>query len=342
MLQRTKEAVLDSLKKNEDPSRLSGSEFEQIVYDKIVDVAKETPFDGKLIHTADREFPDIVAAGYFGIEVKATKKDDWTSIGNSVLESSRKDGIEKIYLFFGKLGGIPDIKFRKYEECLKGIAVTHYPRYQIDMNLGEDQSIFNKMKTDYDSIRASKNPIKEIRKYYRDRLREGEALWWIDDDLDRTATVSPVIKRYSSLDLNTKASIKADLFVHFPIVLSSSTRKYEQIPAYLAARYGVVSGAVRDYFSAGGQEDMEFEDKVFRVPQIIAEMCRHAAFIKEHLRSTSIESLSTTWQKHVTAQSTAIEAWLNEIDRQSSHMNLPVSASKLFIASSKEWKTEAR
>ncbi len=160
LLLATKNSTLSSVDQYGHPERISGNEFEEIVYENARSCARATKLDGEIIHTADREFPDIIAADYYGIEVKATKKDDWTSIGNSVLESSRISSVEKIYLFFGKLGGNPDIKYRDYEACLKGISVTHYPRYQIDMNLPNGDSIFDKMNIPYDDLRHMNNPIK--------------------------------------------------------------------------------------------------------------------------------------------------------------------------------------
>lgn len=133
-------------------SKLSGNQFEDLAFDIFVKESIGTPFENTLYHTADRDFPDIVAMDVFGVEVKATKKDDWTSIGNSILESSRVQSVEKIYILFGKLGGIPQVKYRDYESCLKGISVTHYPRYQIDMQLPEGESIFEKIGIPYDTL----------------------------------------------------------------------------------------------------------------------------------------------------------------------------------------------
>lgn len=312
---------------------MSGSDFELMTFENSVISAKNTAFDGKLRHTDDREFPDIIAAELFGVEVKATKKDDWTSIGNSVLESSRVPGLEKIYMFFGKLGGAPDIKFRSYEECLKGIAVTHYPRYQIDMNLDGAQSIFNKMGVSYDEIRASENPIKQIRAYYKRQLKEGDALWWIDDDIDVGSAPSPVIKNFISLDQQTRDDIKADIFILFPEILSTSSKKFERIPAYLASSYGVVSANLRDHFTAGGQVEIRLASETIRVPQIFGELCRLSKIVANRLATTETKTLSTFWQKCVDENADPKDAWIQEIDRQSSDSGVSVRASDLFTKS---------
>lgn len=321
---------LDSINK---PSTLSGADFELIVYENCVINARSTPFEGLLRHTDDREFPDIVAADLFGIEVKATKKDDWTSIGNSVLESSRVKSVEKIYMFFGKLGGTPDIKYRKYEECLKGISVTHYPRYQIDMLLSDGDSIFKKMGTDYDNIRNSANPVRPIRAYYKKQLKEGDALWWIGDETDEMPELSPIIRSFTSIDINLRNNIKAEVFILFPEVLSNNPRKYERIAGYMAARYGVVSSSLRDQFSAGGQEEFKVDGVAFRVPKIVKELYDLAPIIRSSLASKNQLQLADYWRKEVKGFSSSEEAWIYEIDRYSAHMKLPVKVSELYVRS---------
>ena len=69
-------------------------------------------------------FPDIVAKKYYGVEVKSTIKNQWKSIGSSILESTRDQNVERIYLTFGKLGKPVAFRSRPYEQFLSGISVT--------------------------------------------------------------------------------------------------------------------------------------------------------------------------------------------------------------------------
>jgi hypothetical protein len=330
LLQRSKDLTLAKLAFIEKPSALSGAEFELIVYDVTVEVSSGTPFEGKLVHTADREFPDIVAAGFFGVEVKATKKDDWTSIGNSVLESSRFPSVEKIYMFFGKLGGAPNIIFRDYEDCLKGVAVTHYPRYQIDMKLEAGKSIFHEMGIDYATLRQSSTPVKQIRAYYKSRLKEGDALWWIEEDQDQIANSSPIVRNFASLSPEQRDVIKVDVFTQFPEVFSSSNKKFERVPAHLAVRYGVVTANLRDHFTAGGQTVVEYEGEEAKVPQIFGEALRLSTQIAANLSEKTETDLSQAWNKRIENFESFLKAWLNEIDRYSTDLGLNVSAARLF------------
>lgn len=327
-MSQTKRLVDKRLKNIEAPTRISGAEFEQIVYEASVESAKETQFENKLRKTDDREFPDIVDDEYFGVEVKVTKKDAWTSVGNSVLESSRVLNTEKIYVFFGKMGGTPDTNFRSYEECLKGIAVTHYPRYQIDMVLPVGESIFDKMKIPYDALRREPNPVKNIRAYYRSQLKDGQELWWINDNLD-DATAPPIIKTFTSLSSEEKSRIKAEIFIYFPEVVSSNSTKFSKIAAFLVSNHGVISSNLRDNFSAGGQVVVKAQGQEFKAPQIVAEIIRMAPQIQRRLETLTTMDLANIWEKKVQEED-SVAAWKKEIDYHSRPMELKVPVSSLF------------
>lgn len=234
-------------------------------------------------------------------------------------------------MFFGKLGGIPDIKIRNYEDCLRGIAVTHYPRYQIDMLMDKENSIFRKMGVEYETIRTSSNPVSSIRKYYKSQLKEGDALWWIGDDVEDMPSLSPIIKNFSSLDKDTQDTLRAEMFVYFPEIFSRNKQKYDQIPAYLASRYGVVSHNVRDIFTAGGQVEITYNGARFLVSQIVGNFLHVAPRIRYYLSDKNQEQLFHYWQKDSEDYSTTEEVWLKEIDLHTLHMGLPVKISTLYL-----------
>ena len=137
LMRRTDEALnKDALLRPDYYVTRNGNPLEDDVKNVLEKCAKGTPFDGTIKKVSGQRFPDIVAANYYGIEVKSTKDNHWTSTGSSILETTRVNGVERIYMTFGKLGGRP-IEFlsRPYEECLYNIAVTHMPRYLINMSL---------------------------------------------------------------------------------------------------------------------------------------------------------------------------------------------------------------
>lgn len=112
----------DALKRPEYYKARGGNPLEDDVMHALEECAKGTPFENTIEKISGQKFPDIVAAKYYGIEVKSTKENHWTSTGSSILETTRISDVERIFMTFGKLGGNP-IEFlsRPYEECLSAL-----------------------------------------------------------------------------------------------------------------------------------------------------------------------------------------------------------------------------
>lgn len=164
---------------------LSSSALEQVACNEIRNACKDTPFNPDNVKlVAGQKFPDIIAEQYFGVEVKSTKYDHWTSTGSSIIESTRDEDVENIYMLFGKLGGkYAEFKCRPYQDVLSEITVTHSPRYLINMNLTSGETIFDKMGTTYDELRTSEDSIKQVRNYYRNKSNKNDQMpWWISDN----------------------------------------------------------------------------------------------------------------------------------------------------------------
>lgn len=260
------------------PGLMASDAFEREVCGQMNEAAHGTPFAHSIRQTSDNAFPDIVARRYFGVEVKMTKKDDWRSTGNSVREFSRVDGIERIYMLFGKFGGTFDVRTRPYQKCLSEVAVTHSPRYLIDMKLADGHSIFDKMGTSYDALRHDPQIIPRIKSYYRSQLKEGQELWWLQDD----TALSPIIKPFSGLTEAERHRLKLESFVLFPEILGGSRTKYERVAAYWIAEHGVVSASMRDNFTAGGRVELPGLGSVSRIESMLFECAKDiAALIRE-------------------------------------------------------------
>lgn len=242
----------------------SGSPLEDDVKDMLDESAKGTPFEGTIEKVSGQKFPDIVAAKLYGVEVKSTKDDHWTSTGSSILETTRVVGVERIYMTFGKLGG-DHVEFlsKPYEKCLYGIAVTHMPRYLIDMRLKDGETIFDKMGISYDELRQMENPIAPVAKYYRSKLKPGESLWWTGDSSEET--VSATIRLWKNLSVDEKRKYTIYGMVNFPEVFGGN---YDRYALWLTSQ-GVVDPHIRDQFSAGGQEEITLSSGVkVRLPGI--------------------------------------------------------------------------
>lgn len=238
--------------------RYEGKELE-IVTEKILkEIAPSTPFrseDIKLISGA--RFPDIQAGKYYGIEVKSTKSNTWSSTGSSIIESTRIPDISNIYLLFGKLGGnYAEFRCRPYEECLSNIAVTHSPRYLIDMTLAENNNltIFDKMQVDYDTFRLlnEKEKIHCVREYYKNSRKKHEMPWWINSENSEEST-SMMIRFFCDLEISAKEDIISRALILFPEIFEKNNDKYKRTALWMCSRYSIINSSLRDVFSAGGK-----------------------------------------------------------------------------------------
>ncbi|MCK5027641.1 MAG: hypothetical protein KAS07_04445, partial [Candidatus Pacebacteria bacterium] len=264
LLETTKLSLVAELQRNDKVSPLS---FEALVCEKMREVSSGTEFEGTIKQTSVHAFPDIIANGYFGVEVKITTKDHWTSTGNSVLESTRGNKVKRIYIMFGKLGGIVDVRYRLYQECLPEVSVTHSPRYKINMDLPSGKSIFDKIGVDYDTLRESDDTIQQIKNYYKEQLKEGEELWWIDEEKENGSS-SPVIRPLRGFEKKEKENFIVEAMILFPEMFGSSTTKFERAAAYLITEYNAVSANLRDTFTAGGQKTIKIKNSNVTVPKI--------------------------------------------------------------------------
>lgn len=109
--------------------KLTGAEFEDLVYDELIKVG----FSDEQIQHSSQKFPDFIITDengeMIGLEVKKTDNSKWEVVGGSIFESLRND-IDETYVMMAKLGGTdPEVRIRKYEECIKDLKVTHSPRF---------------------------------------------------------------------------------------------------------------------------------------------------------------------------------------------------------------------
>lgn len=283
-----------------------GKLLEKDVYDALCERSVGTPFQGSIQLVSGASFPDIVAHKFYGVEVKSTEKNHWTSIGSSILESTRDQDVERIFLTFGKLGRPVQFLSRPYQECLSGISVTHYPRYQIDMRLQAGETIFDKMGLDYDELRHLENPVAPVAKYYKSQLKEGESLWW---SADEEVAVPATIKLWTSLSHEQKGEMAVQGYVFFPEILGVSPKKYNRYALWLAVEQGIVNTNIRDSFSAGGQVSMKTSAGVeVKMPAAFGRIGKYRDYIIDLLEVTDAAALKERWEVSTIAEN-RIEQW---------------------------------
>jgi len=237
----------------------SASDFEI----RVREVADEVLGPGKVdFSPPDQAFPDI-AIDQYGIEVKFTTNDTWRSVANSVLESNRVNGIEKIYIVFGKMGGIPDVRWARYEECVMHVRTSHVPRFEVE--IGAQQSLFEQMGVSYDAFRSLDihGKMQYIRSYARSRLKAGERLWWLEDSPEEEHTLPIQARLYTSLSTEEKQRLRAEAVLLCPRIVSSgrSRNKYDDVVLFLLTYHGVLCHQARDLFSAGSVANPANDDE---------------------------------------------------------------------------------
>lgn len=289
---------------------LLGRNLEPYVKDVMTGLAVGTVFENTIELIGGQKFPDIVAKKYYGIEVKTTTQNHWKTTGNSVLESTRVDNVERIFMLFAKLASPIEYRCRPYEEVLSEVVVTHSPRYLIDMNLELGKTIFDKIKIPYDALRKNENPIRPIVDYYKSKLKPGEELWWMDTE-NNSKPSSIVIKIWNNLSIKEKQELKNRSMIYFPELFGNSNDKFGRLAIWLVTREAVVCPNVRDLFTAGGKSDFVIGKKTYqKVPRIFLNLFDNLPNIVEAIMQTSAFELSEYWEIQTT-DNTKLLDWID-------------------------------
>ena len=243
-------------------SEVDGNKFEQVVFDTIKIVQHQNKSEifsnwcPKLV--SGRRFPDIVLEIdeniKFGIEVKTSKGSDWKTLGGSIMESTRIDGVEKIVILFAKLNPF-QIRFKSFEDSIVDVAVTHSPRYLIDLDVLPEDTIFKKIETEYPTIWQSEKPFEYFRSYFKDKaIRENTDLWWIGDEESKNTDDLPrvQIQFFSKLSRQRKEYLISKSMILYPNIFSE-VADYAEIAIWFM-NMGIINNSLRDIYSAGSNE----------------------------------------------------------------------------------------
>lgn len=316
----------------------NGKQLELIVADAMRDMCVNTPFQRENINLiSGQSFPDIIADKYYGVEVKSTKEDHWVSTGSSIVESTRNKDVENIYMLFGKLGGTP-VQFRckPYDLCLSDIAVTHSPRYLIDMNLQEQskKTIFQKMNMPYDSFRLSEDSISKVRSYYYKKAQhEGrkEMPWWLNIESEASdMNVSLWTEQGSYDNMRRNNLLRAEMFILFPEILQSN---FDNAALWLCVRHSIINSHIRDAFTAGGQcLELDGEKLSFRLPRIIGRLLDSSQDIVNLLTySSSFDCDLKEFRPNICGEK-RLEVWLENITCEVNNIKFKLGKSYTTIA----------
>lgn len=205
--------------------------------------------------------------GEYGVEVKFTRNDTWRSIANSVLETQRIDEVKHIYVVFGKMGGVPEVRWGEYEQSVIHVRTSHVPRFEIEIpsaNNEGKESLFEQMGIRYDDFRKldMRDKMKYIRAYAR-KIHPDGRLWWVEEKEDSDEHTTPVQARlYTNLTTDEKTRLRAEAALLCPSIVKSgrSRNKYDDMVLYLLTYHGVLCHQARDLFSAGSVANPKNDD----------------------------------------------------------------------------------
>lgn len=312
LMKNTDNRLNDFIKCDENIKTLEWNAIEKIVLQKLEESAKGTAFDNTIKLVSGHKFPDIVASRYYGVEVKSTKGNHWITTGGSILEGTRIENIERIFITFGKLGG-DKIEFlsRPYEECLFDIAVTHSPRYKIDMQLEKGQTIFDKIGMPYDDFRKMQNPIEKISQYYSKDLKDGEKLWWATTN-QIILNSPPILRFWNNLSKIERDDLLVKGFILFPEVVVG---KYDNFSMWLVTANSIINTHIRDSFSAGGEVIIER----IQFPQVYNKLIKHYKKIKQKLYEIDEQVLMEYWK--INTLDNRLNQWFNKVIKQTNKLS---------------------
>lgn len=269
----------------------NGEDFEACVVEAVHATLEKHGITANVYYTpGGHAFPDIViefpSGERYGIEVKSSSSStskSWKINGNSVLGSTKENVIDT-YIIFGKTAiGNQGFRFKRYEEAVANVAVTHSPRYAIDMDIAPDETFFVKSGLSYRQISESNDPIGLITAYFKS---QGQRAWWLSD------STPAAIRMFSDLSSSERNTLIGYCFAHFPEVFSNSQNKFSRCAMWLATEHSIVSSSLRDNFSAGGR----FEYRQFgRISKIFGTLIECREFVVKALNDASLEDLLKDW-----------------------------------------------
>ena len=196
----------------------------------------------------------------------------------------RDPDVSSVYVLFGKIGGQLELRWGRCEECVTHVRVSNSPRFVIEMET-ERASLFEHMAISYDEFSrlTDDGKMKYVREYSRNRLREGERLWW----LEPTHTIPIQVRPCASLPDAEKRMLRAEAALLCPQICGpprgpAGQRKYIDPALYLLMHHGVFCTQARDLFSAGSvaqHVEPMYEDEPYlsRALRDIAHLMKDAA-----------------------------------------------------------------
>jgi hypothetical protein len=173
--------TIDRIQNALETNRRLEKEFEHHVLLVLKVAGKEKGFDCE--STSIHGFPDIVCTYKktgvkFGVEVKTGKS--WQTNGNSIFTEIGEQDIEDIIVLFCKTSKPIQISWKRYEDVVSSVAITHSPIYTIKMDIKGESTFFKAMNINYKDFKKMtvEEKMELVRNYYLLKAKTGRQ-WWM-------------------------------------------------------------------------------------------------------------------------------------------------------------------
>ncbi|VIU87411.1 Uncharacterised protein [Streptococcus pneumoniae] len=262
--------------------------FENLIDSIIPNIKLQFPeIEVELI--TGHHFPDMnifIDEKKYGVELKSSQKGTWTIPGNSIFESISENDYKEIYILFGsrkkdtetkKFVLQYNVKYRKYWQATSSIAVTHSPRFVINMDAKE--GVFSNLE-EYNHFREMLDEDKASFAQKILREKADGVKWYVAPEVD-----SIKVTNFSELPNDRKHELLTELFVLFPTDVLRKKNDYTRCTNYLIDKYYIYSKSLRDVFSAGGK----IEKNGVLIPQTLQTFINHKQDIALVLENSNEE-----------------------------------------------------
>jgi len=151
------------------------------------------------------------------------------------------------------MGGAPEVRWARYDDCVMHVRTSHVPRFELE--IGAKEPIFAKFGISYPEFQKLDlhQKMEHIRSYARGRLKQGERLWWLEDDPDSDHSLPIQARLYTSLNGDEKRQLRAEAALICPNIVRGGrvNNKYDDVVLYALTYRGILCHQARDLFSAG-------------------------------------------------------------------------------------------
>lgn len=228
--------------------------------------------DFSVVKNGKNAFPDItftLNGTKVGVEVKLhTSSDLWKTNGNSTEASTSENGLERIYILFGKFyNGTREFDIKPMDRCICDIKMTHKARYYIDMKYDND-FCQQELSISYDELRNL-------------QLKDRKAI------IGRYLGV----KQYNNMPPAEKKLLIAESFLLFPEIFASKSNKYSRVTGWLFG-HNILCKNVRDWFTSNGK----YKFKEYRIPKIYGTLAEVKSEFHQLLARAPSALLNYAWE----------------------------------------------